>query len=246
MPERHQQRAELLAATPAAAAARARAPRRSSLPRSIRISPSASDWRVHVNAATGRKEVDHSMRLQMRRNPVSAKDFASLPRRLSRTSAHRGPIAACLTRLARSVRRGRVDELSSQLAERALAAAIVASMSSRVRGGHEARLERRRREVDAGVEHRVEEAVEALLVARHHLGVRLSGTRAREIDARTCRRPPARRTARRRAAPPPPARRRARACVRRAARRSRAPRISCERREPGRDRDRIARQRAAW
>ena len=72
----------------------------------------------------------------------------------------------------------------------------------RMRGAHESRLERRRREVDAGIEHRVEEAVEALLVARHHgvVGVR---DRRREIDAEH----PAHRLRderqRRRAAPPP-------------------------------------------
>src|SRR5690242_21712725 len=52
----------------------------------------------------------------------------------------------------------------------------------RMRGRHEARLVCRRGEIDARVEHRMEEAVEALAVARQNLVV--AGRRGwREIDA---------------------------------------------------------------
>src|ERR1700737_3912471 len=49
-----------------------------------------------------------------------------------------------------------------------------------MRRRNEARFERRRREVDAALEHRVEEPVEGLAVALHHFGKRTRRCRAEE------------------------------------------------------------------
>ena len=116
------------------------------------------------------------------------------------------------------------------------AAATVAAMSScAVRGADEAGFVERRREVDAAVEHGVEEAVEAL-ACRSPSPRRSSAAARRRRRSRTCRlrsRPP---SARRRPALPRPGRRRGRACAPRARRRSRAWRSRAT--SPGRRRSR--------
>ena len=96
------------------------------------------------------------------------------------------------------------------------------NVSGTVLGGDEAGLEGRRSKVDAGVEHTVKEKLEAILVASHDRGEGIRGG-PREIDAKHAPDGLRRELDARTPCGTRQGRSSARACARRAARRSRAP-----------------------
>ena len=194
--ERDEQRAELLAAL-LLHAQRALEPAASSLPRAIRISPSRMDFGVsftrvcHSSCKSSGNDSTSTLdsrQFQPDKSRICVRFFSAMCRLLPTVRAR--CVAASPTdsgaAAASPVPAGAAapEAAHQRTAAKAFSASasVAAISAARMRRADESRLERRRREVHAGIEHGVEEAVEPVLVAGHHRVVGV-GDRGREIEA---------------------------------------------------------------